>query len=133
MTLRAWWPALTWAALILVLCLLPGSELPSWDWADLISLDKPIHALLFGVLTVLVVRGMVPDRSVQVSPKVLIAAVLMAVGYGVATEVMQELEALGRHGDVPDAIANALGAVTGAAYLRWRSVRERSVGSRKVV
>lgn len=109
MSLRAWWPSVTWALLILALCLLPGSELPSWDWADLISLDKPIHAFLFGVLTLLVVRGMVPDRSLHVSTKVLVGSVLVAVGYGVAMEVMQELEALGRHGDVPDAIANTTG------------------------
>ena len=133
MSLRAWWPSVTWALLILVLCLLPGSELPSWDWADLISLDKPIHAFLFGVLTLLVVRGMVPDRSLHVSTKVRVGSVLVAVGYGVAMEVMQELEALGRHGDVPDAIANTTGAVAGAAYVRWRSIRQRSAGSTKVV
>ena len=34
--------------------------------------------------------------------------------------------------DVNDAVANTVGALLGAGYLRWRSRRERSAGSTKV-
>ena len=129
MVLRAWAPALLWALLILVLCLLPGRTLPQWDWADLFSLDKPVHAVLFGVLTVLLGQGY---RRVGRTGPLLVWSVLLSVGYGLATEAMQQLQALGRHGDVNDAIANTVGAVAGAFHLRRRWNRERSAGSTKV-
>jgi VanZ family protein len=59
-------------------------------------------------------------------------SVLLSVGYGLATEAMQQLQALGRHGDVNDAIANTLGAAAGAVHLGRRWNRERSGGSAKV-
>ncbi len=129
MSLRAWGPALFWALLILVLCLLPGRSLPQWEWADLFSLDKPVHAALFGVLTVLVGRAF--KLSGRTGP-VLLWSVLLSVGYGLATEAMQQLQALGRHGDVNDAIANTLGAMGGALHLRRQWNRQRSTGSTKV-
>ena len=51
--LRSFRWALAWALCILVLCLMPGRALPSWDWFDLLSLDKLVHAGMFGTLTVL--------------------------------------------------------------------------------
>jgi hypothetical protein len=129
MLLRAWAPALLWALLILVLCLMPGRTLPQWDWADLFSLDKPVHAVLFGVLTVLLGHGF--KRTERTGP-ILAWSVLLSVGYGLATEAMQQLQALGRHGDVNDAIANTVGALAGAIHLRHRWNKERSAGSAKV-
>lgn len=133
MTLRATGPAVLWAVLILVLCLMPGPALPKWDWADLFSLDKPVHAILFAVQFVLVVRALAWDtwRSGP-GARTLVLAFVITVTYGILTELMQHLEALGRHGDVNDAIANTVGALLGIAYLRWRSGRERSPGSTKV-
>jgi hypothetical protein len=133
MTLRGTGPAVLWALLILLLCLMPGPALPKWDWADLFSLDKPVHAILFAVQFVLLVRALARDtwRSGPGS-RVLVLAFLLTVAYGVLTEVMQHLEALGRHGNVNDALANTVGALLGAGYLRWRSRRERSAGSTKV-
>lgn len=129
MARRAWAPVLLWALLILVLCLMPGRTLPHWDWADLLSLDKPVHAVLFGVLTVLLGRAF---RSSGLTGPLLAWSVLLSVGYGLATEAMQQLQALGRHGDVNDAIANTLGAAAGAVHLGRRWNRERSGGSAKV-
>jgi hypothetical protein len=129
MALRAWGPPLVWALLILVLCLMPGRTLPQWDWADLFSLDKPVHLVLFGVLTVLLGRAF---RLAHPSGPILLWSVLLSVGYGLATEALQQLQALGRHGDVNDAIANTMGALVGAFHLRRRWNRERSAGSTKV-
>ncbi len=129
MVRHAWVHVLLWALLILVLCLMPGRALPRWDWADLLSLDKSVHAVLFGVLTVLLGRAF---RSSGRTGPLLAWSVLLSVGYGLATEAMQQLQALGRHGDVNDAIANTLGAVAGAVHLGRRWNRERSVGSAKV-
>ena len=133
MTLRGKGPAVLWALLILLLCLIPGKTLPQWDWADLFSLDKPVHAFLFAVQLILVVRAMNGGTwRTGAGHRRMLWAFLLTVAYGALTEVMQHLEALGRHGDVNDALANTVGALLGVGYLRWLSRRERSAGSTKV-
>lgn len=119
--------ALLWALLILVLCLMPGQALPAWQWADLVSLDKWVHATLFCVLMVLTVRAFIAQyASSALRSHPIAAALALVVAYGALLELMQELPALGRRGDLPDLVANTLGALVGLIYLRGRMVRERS-------
>lgn len=109
--------ATAWAILILVLCLMPGSALPAWHWADLFSVDKLVHFSLFLVLAVLLAQGITlrtAGRTTLISPVLL--AFLLAAAYGAFTELMQQLPALGRRGDLNDLLANALGAAVGAVY-----------------
>ncbi|MBX2978192.1 MAG: VanZ family protein [Flavobacteriales bacterium] len=109
--------ATAWAFLILVLCLMPGRALPTWQWADLFSLDKLVHFSLFLVLAVLLAQGLTlraASRTVLIGPVIL--AFLLAVAYGALTELMQQLPSLGRRGDLNDLLANALGAAVGAVY-----------------
>jgi hypothetical protein len=131
--LRGLRPALAWALLILVLCLMPGEAVPSWDWTDLLNIDKPVHAVLFGVLLVLLVRGFRTARAGFLRPsRPMLVAFVGTVAYGALTEWMQQLEALGRHGDLNDLLANTVGAVLGMIYLRWRSHRKRPHGMEPV-
>ena len=126
-------PAIAWALVILVLCLMPGRAIPSWDWTNLISLDKPVHAFLFGVLVVLLVRGFRDQQpAVIAQARIVPVAFTLTVAYGALTEWMQQLDLLGRHGDLNDLIANTVGACLGLLYLRWRSGKERSAGIHNV-
>jgi hypothetical protein len=126
MLLQGLRPALAWALMILVLCLMPGSAVPSWDWTELLNIDKPVHAVLFGVLLVLLVRGFrTLERPEWLRDRPVPWAFAVTVVYGALTELMQQLEALGRHGDLNDLIADAVGAGLGWGYLRWRWNRER--------
>lgn len=118
---RALWPTLSWAAIILFLCLLPGSELPEWDRFALLHLDKAVHAGMFLVLTVLLAR-VFHARGMR---HWLLAAIPIATAYGAATECMQGLEALGRRTDLNDMIANTVGALLGG-WLATRLVVLRS-------
>jgi VanZ family protein len=114
--------SLLWALVILVLCLFPGQRLPDWNWVALFDLDKVVHAFLFFVLAVLLAQAL------QVQGKLasyLVWAVIMSMAYGLATEFMQGLEALGRRTDLNDMVANTLGAIAGGAYARWRKDRDR--------
>jgi hypothetical protein len=127
-------PAIAWALLILVLCLMPGEAVPSWDWTDLLNLDKPVHAVLFGVLLVLLVQGFRTARSQAFRPaRPLLVAFVLTVAYGALTEWMQQLEALGRHGDLNDLVANTVGALLGMIYLRWQLNRQRAREMERVV
>jgi VanZ family protein len=109
-TPRRYFPAIAFAALLLVVSLLPAPETGGPTLAPLgISLDKWVHAGSYGVLTGLLVWA---RRSRDVAVVAALAAV--AVGYGIGIELLQ--------GTVPsrslsgaDVVANAVGAVAGAA------------------
>jgi VanZ family protein len=113
--------ALLWALLILVLCLMPGAALPAWHWADLFSVDKLVHAGLFAVQALLVLRAAGGQGRADAFPWL-----LAVVAYGGALELMQMLPALGRRGDWNDLAANTLGALLGWAWHRWRSGSQRT-------
>jgi len=108
--LRNYSLAWMWAFLILVLCIIPGSDLPSWKWAHLISLDKFAHAVMFGILTIFIYRGFLLQypqsgkRSVHIA-----AALIISTVYGVATEVMQGTMLADRIADPMDQLANMVG------------------------
>lgn len=119
MLLRLRW-ALAWALVILVLCLLPGGRLPEWDWFALLDLDKVVHAGMFLVQALLLAQafkgGAGPRRHIA-------WAVAASVAYGLATELLQGMEALGRRTDPNDMIANTVGAFLAAGCAAWRERR----------
>lgn len=111
--------ALLWALLILVLCLMPGQDLPRWRWADLLSLDKWVHAGLFAVLMVLLLLGLKRQYGpAWARSKGLWTAAIVCILYGVALELMQGLMMQGRTADALDAAANTAGTLVGLVYLR---------------
>ncbi|MBV6403343.1 MAG: VanZ family protein [Flavobacteriales bacterium] len=116
--------ALCWALAILVLCLLPGDRLPAWGWFDLLDLDKLVHALLFFGQTVLLASAFL-DEGRPASP--LAWAVGLSLAYGLGTELLQGLEALGRRTDPVDMLANSIGALTGAWFTALRRRKGRPI------
>lgn len=109
--------ALLWAAVILGLCLVPARGLPEWDWFSLLDLDKLVHAVMFFVLSLLLAQAF---RTAGRPANYLFWGIIISALYGVATEVLQGLEALGRRTDPADMIANTVGAVVAAVFARWR-------------
>ncbi len=115
--LRALRWAFIWATVILVLCLMPGRALPEWNWFALLDLDKLVHATLFFVLAVLLTQAFV-DVGAPARP--LFWALIITIGYGLATELLQGLPALGRRTDLNDMIANTVGGIAAMGYVRGR-------------
>lgn len=106
---------LLWALVILVLCLLPGKDLPSFWWTEILSIDKFVHAGVFAVLVWLLLRSLrlrTPDLPLR-SREVRIALAL-CIAYGGALEIMQGAFLPDRFADLMDFLANALGC-----WLSW--------------
>jgi VanZ family protein len=120
--------AIVWALLIAALCLTPGKALPQWEWADLLSVDKLVHMLMFGVLTYLSARGL-RDRAANAwgNGRILLIAGALSFGYGALMEVLQGIPGLGRHGDLLDLTANTIGAVVGALLVKRLWARRTAV------
>ncbi|HQW87078.1 MAG TPA: VanZ family protein [Flavobacteriales bacterium] len=116
--------ALLWAAVILGLCLIPARGLPEWDWFSLLDLDKLVHAGMFFILSLLLAQAF---RTADQPVRYLFWGIVISVLYGVATEFMQGLEALGRRTDPADMIANTVGAIAAAGYATWRERKGRAI------
>lgn len=121
--LRSFRWALAWALVILVLCLIPGKTLPEWNWFALLDLDKLVHAGMFFVLAILLAQALLDHGS---PVRFIVWACVISIGYGMATEFMQGLEAMGRRTDINDMIANSVGSLLAAVYLRWKEKRRKS-------
>ncbi len=112
--------AIAWAILILMVCLMPGSAVPRYGFLSDLPLDKLVHAILFGVFFVLLVkwaRGQAAHLDLR--QHAFLAGFAIAVIYGGIIELLQETMALGREGDLPDLLADVVGVILGMAYLRW--------------
>lgn len=106
--------ALLWALLILVLCGIPGRDIPHISFLELLNFDKFVHAALFFVLVVLTVRGFYLQSAfikIQEHPKW--TAFAYCVIYGALLEIMQGTLFEQRSADVFDFIANSVGAAVG--------------------
>jgi VanZ family protein len=107
-------PAILWAAVIMVLCGIPGNKIPELNFLQWLKPDKIVHLLMFGTLCVLLLRAF---RADEASPFLQINAVMLAliitISYGALTEILQTYVFIKRTGDVRDAMANALGAWMG--------------------
>jgi VanZ family protein len=104
-------------ALIMYLCLLPGSDLPKINWFNFIGNDKLIH---FGIYAMLVLLwGFFFYKSnIDFQVNLLTKIVAFSGAYGLLIEIMQGAFTQ-RHFDWYDALANTIGALIGAACLYY--------------
>jgi VanZ family protein len=101
--------------LLLGLSLLPVGKLPEIDlWSELFGTDKLVHALIYGVFTVLLY---LPLRSWRIFGG--LTAVSFAAAYGAAMEWLQFVSRTGRTYDTADMLANGLGALIGYLVIRF--------------
>lgn len=112
--------AMLWALLILILCGIPGRDIPHISFLELLSFDKFVHAGIFLVLIVLLVRGFVVQTTfnkLQQHSKVL--AFVICVSYGGLLEVLQGSIFEERSADIYDFIANSFGCILGLLLYPW--------------
>ena len=119
-----WWLGWFWLALAVVVCLVPGHELPTRFEVN----DKVSHLLGHGALA-LYFAGLVPRRSWW---KLFVGLVLL----GVAIEFAQYFMRVGREGDPRDVVANSLGVVLGLVLgwlglARWPELVAWALGQRR--
>jgi VanZ family protein len=113
--------ALLWALLIFILCAIPGKDIPPVSILEIAGIDKLIHAFMFFVLEVLLIKGFMKqeNNSLLGSFPILISAILSVV-YGGSLEIMQGAFYVDRTADIYDFIANSFGTIMGVAYFKLR-------------
>jgi VanZ family protein len=111
--------AMLWALLILILCGIPGKDIPHISFLELLSFDKLVHAGIFFVLVLLAIRGFLLQSTItflQANARVL--AVVFCIVYGGLLEIMQGTLFQERSADVFDFIANSIGVLLGLGLYR---------------
>ena len=79
--------------------------------------DVPAHGVAYAALAVAMLRGLTGARVAGVPVRTALLAAVLATAYGVTDEFHQSFVA-GRHAELRDVAADALGATAGAA-LGW--------------
>jgi VanZ family protein len=119
--MRAWAPAVVWAAFIFVLSSLPDLPSPPGGLTD-----KHGHVGMYGVLSALVLRGLSGVAWPGVTIGTAVAAAGIATTYGATDEIHQRFVP-GRESSWADLAADAVGAGIGAGGLwAWAIIRRRA-------
>ncbi len=99
--------AIIWAIVVAILILLPGKDLPGTG--GLANIDKIAHAIVFAVLTILVIVGFKKQFTFPVIKKYsIISSISVILLYSVILESIQ-LFVPDRQFDKFDMIANTMG------------------------
>jgi len=119
-----------WALFILFICLIPGSNIPKLNSIDIPYLDKMIHFGMYLILSILLVSTIRRSSFFDKNPKLsYMLVVLLAILYGGAIELLQDIEVFARDSDYLDFIANAAGVISGLfIYFLLRKLLIRMLG-----
>jgi glycopeptide antibiotics resistance protein len=112
--------AMLWALVILILCGIPGRDIPHISFLEMLSFDKFVHAGIFFVLILLTVRGFLLQTKfdkLRRSPKGI--AFVICILYGGSLEIMQGTLFEERSADIFDFIANSFGCLMGLLFYDW--------------
>lgn len=107
------WPnliTLIWALVILILCGIPGKDVPHISFLEILSFDKWVHAGIFIVLVLLAVRGFrLQKKFSSLNTYASFYAVGFSIAYGGLLEILQGTIFQDRSADIYDFIANSFG------------------------
>jgi VanZ family protein len=111
--------AMLWALIILILCGIPGRDIPHISFLELLSFDKFVHAGIFFVLILLTIRGFLLQSSMLLlHQKAKASAFIICVIYGGMLEIMQGTLFIERSADIFDFIANSFGCLMGVLFYK---------------
>lgn len=131
MIVRRLWPAIIWAVIILVLTGVPGKYFPKvvtfWEW---LTPDKIVHIIIFGIQVILILYG-VGVQFLNAKKRYVInwIIVLSTLLFAMLTEVLQAYVFIGRHGNVYDFLADAVGVGIGFLAYYLLILKKKGVGN----
>jgi VanZ family protein len=120
--------ALGWTNLIMVLCWMPRDLIQELEgessWFEIPHLDKVVHWALFVIFSILWLRVLRSSR------RAFGLVILLGLGLGVLTEIVQGLAIIGRDTSVADMITDGIGVVVGVLVAPFFETPARYIESR---
>lgn len=113
-------PAIVWFFTTLYLFTIPGKQLPSAEWFNIVYADKWVHMGLFGVLQLVCCWPYTKSNLTPIQQRnTFVVVALLAVFYGIAIEFAQKYYIPNRSFDGFDIVADSFGACTACVlYIR---------------
>ncbi len=112
--------SLLWALIILILCGIPGRDIPHISFLEMLSFDKFVHAGIFFTLILLTIRGLLLQTTfVKLKQNAKWAALIICIIYGGILEILQGFLFVGRSADVFDFLADSFGSTLGLLMYSW--------------
>jgi VanZ family protein len=119
MLLRHFTFSIAWALLILLLSLVPGSDLPDLSFWKLLTFDKMMHIFMYGILSFRTMMGASKQQAYYwMRHHAGIFTIITITLFGASLEAMQELLLSDRYGDWVDLLANSIGTLLGIYVFR---------------
>ncbi len=124
-------PGIAWFFVVLVLCCIPGEDLPKVDnWMIEISYDKLIHVGIFALLAFLFMQPVVKSTlSKKEKWHYCIKLALAAVVWGYTIEVIQKFFIPGRSYDLMDWLSDSIGALVALIFCKLYFLRSAKSGT----
>lgn len=106
--------AIVWLLIASILFCLPGSAIPKTGWLTAIHADKWVHVGIFALLVIF--WGMTFHTRTKLH---YLALLLVALGYGLLVELVQERLVVNRDFDLWDVVFDMIGSVLGITALAY--------------
>lgn len=120
--LRFNWFPVCWAIAILIICLMPGKDLPP---VHIFQFDKLIHLLIYSILAYTMHSGWRRQTQfLSLHRFTLLKILLLTSAYGFIVEVLQDSVTSDRQFDLYDALANTLGSFWGVVLARLAGMKK---------
>lgn len=115
--LRSFWPAILWSAIIFVLLVIPGNDLPEEQGFFTIPyFDKLVHFLIFGIWVAITCHG-INRAKYNLNHKITFLSIaILGVVFGYGMELFQKFFTIDRSFDITDIWADALGSFAGLSF-----------------
>lgn len=122
MKFNTWRPSFIWALFILIICGIPGKQLPQQDFWQWLKFDKIIHIGVFGLQCLLLIFYLSKENMHPFFKyHVFTWSLAITTFYAILIEVLQEYLFIDRTGDWKDVMADFIGALIAILiYKRWQ-------------
>lgn len=123
MSVRQWGPPALWAAFILLLTSIPGSDIPHVSFMSFRDSDKLVHGTMYAIFAFLAVRSLLRAGRPLLQA---VLVVMLGIAIFAALDEWHQQFIPGRSMDVFDWLADISGATIGTLAATMASrVRER--------
>jgi len=113
-SLKKYWPAIVWSALIFLLLAIPGSDLPQESsFLDIPHSDKWVHGGIFALFVILWCRAVRIWNPTRKLFRAFLLIALAGIVFGYAMELVQKYFIPNRDYDLMDVVADAAGCLIG--------------------
>jgi VanZ family protein len=119
--------AISWTSIILFLCLIESSELPSLN-VKIEGIDKGIH-FIFHFLFTFLWSVYIYSINKNINRNKIVKVILGSIVFGVLIEIIQEFFTTTRQADSKDILANTLGALVAGILFYYYTNRIKKLKS----